>query len=284
MEIIINQLPTQRAIGYIPNCSRCWQHLFHSDQLLQTWVARQHYIETVLKPYRSAQGELTTQDNLLLYNSRIVVPTSLQKETLQKLYTGHQGIERCRLAMCWMLCVVARNIQSNKWPSRKVFSVCETVNPEEWATSFNLTPWPSMIENRNLSVHNEWSELSTSRWLLLQVPRGHEAENQGIQVHFFLPQNSRDICDNGPQYTLTEFSEFKRGIQFLPHNQQFLLPTEQWTCWMLHSDNEEAAQRCRRSIHCTTLLNYCSTHLLWCNLSPFELLMGRSVRSCLRNN
>ena len=32
-----------------------------------------------------------------MYNCRIVVPMSLQKETLEKLHQGHQGVERCRL-------------------------------------------------------------------------------------------------------------------------------------------------------------------------------------------
>ena len=42
-------------------------------------------------------NELTFCDGLLLYESRIVVPKSLQQETLQKIHQGHQGIEKCRL-------------------------------------------------------------------------------------------------------------------------------------------------------------------------------------------
>ena len=33
---------------------------------------------------------------MLLYNERIVVPKALRKETLQKIHSGHQGVERCR--------------------------------------------------------------------------------------------------------------------------------------------------------------------------------------------
>jgi hypothetical protein len=39
---------------------------------------------------------LTLQNDLLLHGNRIVVPASLQKETLQKIHQGHQGIQRCR--------------------------------------------------------------------------------------------------------------------------------------------------------------------------------------------
>ena len=46
-------------------------------------------------PYWKVRSNLTIC-NSLLYNSRIVVPKSLQRETLQKIHTGHLGIEKCR--------------------------------------------------------------------------------------------------------------------------------------------------------------------------------------------
>ena len=49
-----------------------------------------------LVPYCGVRATLTVCNNLLLYNDRIVVPFSLQAATLQRLYEGHQGIQRCR--------------------------------------------------------------------------------------------------------------------------------------------------------------------------------------------
>ena len=51
-------------------------------------------IEQELMPYWRAQSYLTLKDDLLLYGSRIVVPTPLRKETLEKVHAGHQGRER----------------------------------------------------------------------------------------------------------------------------------------------------------------------------------------------
>ena len=59
------------------------------------WPER-HAIEPALKPYWKVQGELSVQNNLLLFQKHIVVPQSLQNETLEKLHNGHQGIQRCR--------------------------------------------------------------------------------------------------------------------------------------------------------------------------------------------
>ena len=56
-----------------------------------------HKIEPVLTPYRKVQVDLSVHNDLLLFQKSIVVPESLQQETLAKLHHGHQGIVRCRL-------------------------------------------------------------------------------------------------------------------------------------------------------------------------------------------
>ena len=40
---------------------------------------------------------MTIADNFIMFNNHIVVPPSLRDETLRKIHTGHQGIERCRM-------------------------------------------------------------------------------------------------------------------------------------------------------------------------------------------
>ena len=54
-------------------------------------------VQGCLKPYWKVRGSLTVCDNLLLYNSRIVVPKSMQKETISRIHEGHQGVDKCRL-------------------------------------------------------------------------------------------------------------------------------------------------------------------------------------------
>ena len=59
------------------------------------WPEKQN-LELPLSPFWNARGSLTIHDDLLLYNGHIVAPFSLQKETLNRLHEGHQGIVRCR--------------------------------------------------------------------------------------------------------------------------------------------------------------------------------------------
>ena len=54
-------------------------------------------VDPSVRAYWDVQGELTVGDGLLLRGQRIVVPKALQKETLEKLHDGHQGMVRCRL-------------------------------------------------------------------------------------------------------------------------------------------------------------------------------------------
>ena len=49
-----------------------------------------------MKPYWKVRGLLTLCDDLLLYNSHIVVSPSLRRKTMLKIHEGHQGVERCR--------------------------------------------------------------------------------------------------------------------------------------------------------------------------------------------
>ena len=50
-------------------------------------------LNEVNTPHWEAQGNLTLDGDLLLYGSRIVVPASMQRETLAKLHERHVGIE-----------------------------------------------------------------------------------------------------------------------------------------------------------------------------------------------
>ena len=54
-------------------------------------------VDPELLPYWRFRDRLTLYEGLILYDNRIVVPPSLQDETLEKIHEGHQGIERCRM-------------------------------------------------------------------------------------------------------------------------------------------------------------------------------------------
>ena len=62
------------------------------------WPRRQMLTNNLL-PYWKVHGKLSLYENLLPYGSLIVVPAKLQKETLYKIYKGHQRIQKCHFRM-----------------------------------------------------------------------------------------------------------------------------------------------------------------------------------------
>ena len=53
------------------------------------------FISTEICLYRKVIDDLTVCNDLLLSVNKIVVPKELQKETLEKIHTGHLGLHRC---------------------------------------------------------------------------------------------------------------------------------------------------------------------------------------------
>lgn len=52
--------------------------------------------DPALKPYWTVRNELTVEDKLLLFQTRLIIPDVLQKDILKCLHEGHQGIAKCR--------------------------------------------------------------------------------------------------------------------------------------------------------------------------------------------
>ena len=98
-------MPT--VVSHLP-ASKEYLKRFHQQQsedsicsklstYLSTGWPSKYSLPHFLKPYWTVCGELSLHEGLLLYGSQIVIPTPLQKQILQKIHYGHQGIQRCRL-------------------------------------------------------------------------------------------------------------------------------------------------------------------------------------------
>ena len=53
-------------------------------------------LPSVLRPYWQVQNELTIHNGRLLKEARLVIPTGMRLEMLDKLHEGHQDVVRCR--------------------------------------------------------------------------------------------------------------------------------------------------------------------------------------------
>ena len=59
------------------------------------WPSRQS-LRGVMKHYHAVASEILVQDGLLMRGSRVVIPSALRLEMLDRIHTEHQGISKCR--------------------------------------------------------------------------------------------------------------------------------------------------------------------------------------------
>ena len=171
-----------------------------------------------LSKYWQVRANVTVNDNLLLFGSRIVVPDAMKAETLRKI---HQGFQKCR----------SRVSTAVWWPgiSRaledfiKVCPECQQTVPARRepliSTSLPSYPW------EKLAI--DLFDLKSKSYILIVDYYSHFVEVQQLQaittscvISFLKPIFARYgipatlISDNGPQFTSTEMKQFAETYGF----------------------------------------------------------------------
>ena len=249
----------------------------------QGWPSKRE-ISTEMKPYWVVRNAFTVKQGLIMYNCRIVVPMSLQKETLQKLHQGHQGGERCRLlaqnSVWWP--GLYRDIQETV----RQCSVCaklHTPNKEPMIPSaLPEYPWQKL--------GSDLFELQGKHYLLLVDYFSRYVDivkltstTSGAVISAIKSVFSRHgipellISDNGPQYVSKEFEEFAEKYNFKHTTSSPHFPQS-------NGQAERTVQTVKRLLSRSddpflALLMYRATPLPWCGYSPAQLLMGRNIRT-----
>ena len=287
MEVVVGHLPATkqklceyaRAQASDPVCAKVLQYC------QQGWPDK-HHIETHLKPYWKVRGELTVGQDLLLYGQRIVVPKSLQQETLRRIHDGHQGIQRsqlrARLSVWWP--GVGSQIKSfvqncptcvrNHTPRHEPLMSTPLPDYPWQKVASDLFYWKGehyLVVVDYFSRYPEVIKLkSTTSSMVIEALKAIFSRH-GIPEMF--------VSDNGPQYASGEFARFASRYNFLHITSSPYFPQSNGCA-------ERAVQTIKKRLKDSddpylTLLIYRSTPLPWCSLSPSQLLMGRRLRANL---
>lgn len=254
---------------------------------LEGWPIKDQ-LSSMLKPYWSERGELTVVHNLLLRGSRIVIPSAMRLEVLDRIHEGHQGITKCRAraktAVWWP--GLSREIQDLVSNCRVCARNQEIKAEPLMPTTFPDRPWQV--------VATDLFELPKATYLLVvdyfsryvEVANVTKSQTSGeiikklkeIFARHGIPEQLRS--DNGPQYASAEFAQFAKnwGIKHITSSPRF--PRS-------NGEVERAVKTVKSLLKkgdvddCTrALLSYRSTPLAG-GYSPAELLMGRKLRTTL---
>ncbi|XP_031568582.1 uncharacterized protein K02A2.6-like [Actinia tenebrosa] len=177
--------------------------------------------QPLLKPYWENKQHLTVSKGLLMYNSRIVIPQSLQLGMLEVIHEGHLGITKCQgragCSVWWPL--ITRQIEDmvNRW------HICSRLRPERKEPliplSYPSMPWTRLgkdlfeIDKKMYIVVVDYN----SRWF--EVKQLHTVTASAaicVMCELFAMHGIPEtvVSDNGPQYACQEFKEFAKDWGF----------------------------------------------------------------------
>ena len=252
------------------------------DYCLEGWP-NTFNLHDALKPYWSDRGELSVVQGVLLKSSRIVTPSFLRLEVLDKLHEGHQGITKCR----------ERAKSSVWWPglSRQIQDMVENCNicarhrvigPEPlMPTPFPERPWQMTatdlfeLDHITYLIVVDYFSRYVDVAAMNKTAKSSEVIRalKAIFARHGIPEEVRS--DNGPQYASAEFTQFAKDWGF-KHTSSTRFPKA-------NGEVERAVKTTKSLLKkgkdpTKGLLAYRSTPLA-CGHSPAELLMGRKIRT-----
>lgn len=255
-----------------------------SKYVREGWSEKEN-LKGMVRHYWPYRAQLTLVNNLLLYDSRIVIPSALRQDVLEKLHEGHQGIVKC-----WR-----RAVQSVWWPgvSKNIKELidncricCQTTknHPEPLIP----TPMPARPWQRIATDLMEFKKVQYlvvvdyySRYIELSKLESTSSASiinhlKSIMARHGVPETL--VSDNGPQFSSKEFVLFAKDYGF-----------SHVTSSPGHASGNEEVERAVRTIKellyaakdpYSALLNYRNTPLAN-GYSPAELLMSRKIRTKL---
>ena len=64
------------------------------------WPRKRSSLAPILPPYWNYRHELTIEDGIVMKGQKVIIPTSLKQQYIDKIHTGHTGIGSC-LKKAW---------------------------------------------------------------------------------------------------------------------------------------------------------------------------------------
>lgn len=240
-------------------------------------------IPVEIRPYHPVASELSVVQGLLMRGNRIVIPSSLRLDILEKLHTGHQGITKCR----------ERARQSVWWPGlskqlEDLVKGCSECCKAQVQRAEPLLPskFPELPWQKVGTDLFEWEKSMYllvvdyfSRYIEIALLKQTTAEEiishtKSIFARHGIPQIV--ISDNGPQFSSEAFVQFSANYGFLHR-----------TSSPYHPQGNGEAERAVQTIKSLlkkggdpylALMAYRATPIR-SGYSPSELLMGRKLRT-----
>ena len=261
-----------------------------SSMILNGWPDYQSQCPYSVREFWNCRDELSVVDQIVMKGHRIVIPQSLRSEMLDKLHTGHSGIER----------TLRRARDTIFWPgiTRQIndltssCSVClfnRNSKPKEPLRFTEVPDYPWQVVAIDLFAWNEQDYVLVvdyfSRYFEVYKlgstsSRSVISKLQEAFSHHGIPE--KVISDNGPQYSCSEFQDFARQWNFVHTTSSPIYPQSNGLAERTVQTVKNMLTKCKADGQnpLLSMLAYRSTPLS-IGLSPSQLLMSRRLRTNL---
>ena len=255
---------------------------------LEGWPSKQK-LKGEISKYLHTASELSICEGLILRNSRIVVPKALQKDILQKLHSGHQGINKCK----------RRAAQSVWWPGLNkdldtMVSNCSTCCKMQFQLAEPLIPTP-LITLPWQKVGVDLFKYKKSSYIIMidyfsrfiEIAKLTSTSSTAVITHMksIFARHGIPYCvmsDNGPQFSADTFSSFAKQYGFIHYTNSPRYPQANGEVERGVRTVETLLKKAEENLvdPYLALLAYRNTPLS-CGYSPAQLTMCRTLRSTL---
>ena len=222
VDLVVKNLPAtdkqvQKIKRHQEEDEECQEAIQHT---LSGWPSRLSLCG-VMKHYLNIATELSVKDGILMRGNRLVIPSALRLEMLDRIYTGHQGIVKCReraRQFIWWpgLSIQLEELVKNCATCRKcVQQRSEPLIP----SNFPESPWQR--------VGTDLFEMKGHTYLLIvdyysryiEVAPLNRTTAEEVILHtksIFARHGIPEVVvsDNGPQYSSEAYANFARKFRF----------------------------------------------------------------------
>lgn len=203
------------------------EELSQLKTLCTNWPSNIKLIPLNLRKYYKFKNELVVQNDLVYKNQKVIIPKKMQKEILNKIHLGHQGINKCKMiannSVYWFginkhiedlvanceICI--RNSRNNQKEPLKNHEIIEIPWYKVGMDLFQFKNDQYLILVDYYSKFIELINLksdTTSRNIIYHLKQIFS--RQGIPKIL--------MSDNGPQFVAEEFKIFSKNWEFIHIN------------------------------------------------------------------
>ncbi|XP_030851255.1 uncharacterized protein K02A2.6-like [Strongylocentrotus purpuratus] len=254
------------------------------------WPETKQQCPVAIRAYWNIRNELSEAEGLIMKGSRIVVPSTMKKQMLDKIHEGHLGIEKCkrraREVLYWPrinqdITEMVQNCNSCLMykPKQQTESLKpHTVPNRPWekiaADLFTLNNKDYMVIVDYYSQFIEVCPLSTTTSKTVITKMKEVFSRQGTP--------SELVTDNGPQLASKEFKNFAQDWDFCHTTTSPYHPQSNGLAENAVKIVKNLIRKCqdsRQDVY--RALQVYRSSPLECGKSPAELLYNRRLRSNL---